>query len=56
MTTEDLIKLVRYVAVPETIDPVTSDGAFIVITPDELRDFAEVVLHVYGGKDDTRAD
>ena len=50
MTNDELIKMVREVAAPETIDPVTSDGAFVVITPDELREFAQMVLKVFASE------
>jgi len=43
MTRDDIIRLAREVADKDTVDPVHGDPPFIVLTPDEMIQFAALV-------------
>ena len=43
MTRDDVIRMAREVADKDTVDPVHGDPPFIVLTPDEMIQFAALV-------------
>ena len=43
MTKEDIIRMAREAGDADRIDPFTKDGDWVILTPDELERFAELV-------------